>query len=707
MTNLDNIFNPKNIIIIGASEEKGKVGHAIMENLLTYEKENKDKNIQLFPVNLKYNNIMEHKCYKSVLDINENNLDLAIIAVPSKFVKEVMEQCGKKGVKGVIIITAGFSETGNTQLENEIKEIAKKYNIKVIGPNCLGVINMHNKLNASFAKQYFKEGNVAFISQSGAVLTAVLDISPLLNIGFSKIVSVGNKMDIQEHDLLDYLADDPKTSVIVIYIESIKDKKFIEYAKNLSKTKPIIVLKSGKSKKGKKAISSHTGSLAGDNQIYEEVFRKSNVLEAETFEELVNMMHIFATQPPMKNNNIGIITNAGGFGVLATDSCEKYNLNVVDFEKETVEKLKKYLPSTSSISNPLDLIGDAPTERYEHAINILKEDKNVNGLLVLLTPQEMTKPLEVAEIIGKVNKELNKPIVASFIGGKEVKGAKSYLRKEGIPAYISPENGVEALYSLYKYESIKNIKESYELYNKIKEELINIKNNPNNSEIINNLYNNPNEYNSKVFLELNSINIPKRYLAKTVEEAEKYYNMLNKKVVLKISSPNILHKSDAGCVIIKSENIVNDFNKIIENGKKYLKEKNIENGIIDGVLIEEFVEGTELIVGGKKDRVFGGVVMVGLGGIFVEVLKDISFAISPISEDYGKNVLKQLKSYKILEGVRGQPPKDIDYLVEIMIRLDILMELYPIKEIDINPLFLNEKGKKGCAGDALIILEDQ
>ena len=699
---LDKIFNPKSIAVIGAPKEEGKVGYAIMKNLMVFKEQNKEHKI--YPINPKYEEVFGLKCYKSVLDV-ENNIDLAVIAIPSKFVPMALEECGKKGIKGAIIITAGFSEVGNNKLEEELKEIAKKYNIRIIGPNCLGIINMHNKLNASFSKEYFKEGNVAFISQSGAILTAILDISPLINVGFSKIISTGNKMDIQESDLMEYLANDDNTSVVVAYIEGLKDKKFIESAKKLAKTKPIIILKSGKSEKGKKAVSSHTGSLAGDNQIYNAVFKKSDVLEAETFEELVNMMHIFSTQPPMKRNNIGIITNAGGFGVLATDSCEKYNLNVVEFEESTKTTLKKYLPSTSSISNPLDLIGDATTERYKNAIAILKEDKNIDGLLIILTPQEMTKPLEVAEIIGQLNKEIDKPVVASFVGGKEVKGAKSYMRKMGIPSYISPENGVEALSSLYKYENIKKKEEDYNIYNSIKQELLNIKNNPEHKNIINNLFNNPNEYNAKEFLKINGISVPKKYLAKTVEDAKQYANKLNNKVVLKISSPNILHKSDAGCVIINPKDIEKSFNKIMVNGRKFL-EANAPNGVIDGVLVEELLEGTEIIIGGKKDNIFGGVVMVGLGGIFVEVLKDVAFAISPISKNYGSSILKELKSYKILEGARGQLKRDMDYIIDVMIRVDILMDIYPnIKEIDINPLFVKEEGKGGCAGDALIIVD--
>ncbi|AEH06255.1 acetate--CoA ligase alpha subunit [Methanothermococcus okinawensis] len=701
---LDKIFNPKSIAVIGASSIEGKVGHAIMKNLMAFGKNNPDNKI--YPINPKYDEILGIKCYKSVLDVLPDNIDLAVITIPAKLIPNILEECGKKGIKGAVIISAGFSEVGNYELEEKVKSIAKKYNIRIIGPNCLGIINMHNRLNASFSKEYFKEGNITFISQSGAILTAILDIAPLLNLGFSKIVSLGNKIDIQESDLMEYLIHDDTTEVVVFYIEGLKDKKFIESAKKLAKIKPIIALKSGKTEAGAKAASSHTGSLAGDAQIYNAAFKKGKVLTVETFEELVNLMHVFSTQPLMKSNKIGIITNAGGFGVIAADSCKKYGLTIEEFEESTREELKKYLPPTSSISNPLDLIGDADTDRYKNALNIVKNDKNIDGMLVILTPQEMTKPLEVANVIVETknkikNEGIGKPIVASFVGGASIKGAKSYLRKNGVPAYISPENGVEVLSSSYKYNKMKIKEDNCDYLNSIKKELLKIKENY--KDIVKNLLKNPNEYNSKEFLKIHGMNVPRKYLAKTIEEAEDYASKLDN-IVMKISSPNIMHKSDAGCVIVKPKDIKEAFNTIMENGKKYL-EKNRIKGVIDGVLIEEYIEGLEVIVGGKRDPVFGPVVMVGLGGVFVEVLKDVSFGIYPITKDYALDMLRELKSYKVLEGIRGRPKRDINFIVDIMIRLGVIMDIYPeIKEIDINPLFVKEDGKGGYVGDALIIV---
>ncbi len=693
------IFYPKSVAVIGASKIEGKVGYAIMKNL-------KNFNGKVYPVNPKYDEIFGMKCYKSVLNIDDE-IDLAVIVVPNIVVPKVLEECGKKGVKGAVIITAGFSEVGNYELEEKIKEIAKRYNIRVIGPNCLGIMNTQINLNATFAKIFPPKGHISIISQSGAVLNAILDIAPLLNIGFSKVVSIGNKVDIQESDLLEYFKDDEDTKLVVLYIEGLKDKRFLKVAKELSKKKPIIALKSGRTEMGKKAAKSHTGSLAGEDVIYESAFKEAGIIRAYTFEELVDLIHLFSTQPVIDSNDIGIITNAGGFGVLAADSCVDYNMKLPNFEDTTVDKLKDILPPSANISNPLDIIGDATPERYKKVIEVLSEDKNIKGLLVILTPQEMTKPLEVAKSIVEVRNThrslKNKPLITSFVGGVSVKGAKSYLRKNGIPAYITPENGVKALYKLYKYSLIK-VKEDYDEYvEKVKEEFLKIT--ENNKEIINQLLQNPNEYNAKKLLSIYGFPVPKGYLAKNEDEALEYCKKLGK-CVMKIVSPQILHKTEAGGVIINPDNPKEAFKKLINNAKEYAKKNNIDNLIIEGVLVEEFIdrEKIEIIVGGKRDDIFGSVIMVGLGGVFVEVLKDVSFGISPITRDFAIQMLKELKSYKVLEGVRGRAKKDINFIIDTLIKIGVFMDIHKeIKELDLNPVFVFNENEGGCIGDVRII----
>ncbi|WP_423792597.1 acetate--CoA ligase family protein [Methanocaldococcus indicus] len=669
------LFYPESIAIIGATPKENKVGYSILNNL-------KDFKGKIYPINPKYSEILGYKCYKSILDVDDD-IDLAVIVTPNVVVPNVLEECGKKGVKAVVIITAGFSEVGNYELENKIKEIAKKYNITVVGPNCLGIINTSNNLNASFSNIYPPKGNVAIISQSGAVLNAILDICPLLNIGVSKVVSLGNNIMELEGKLLEYLNNDNETKLIAIYLEGLKDKNFKEIAKKVNK--PIIVLKSGKSEVGKKAAKSHTGSLAGEYRVYKALFKQLNFIIAETFEELIDLIHIFSTQPTLKSNNIAIITNAGGFGVLAADYTEKYNLKLPNFSEETVNKLKEVLPKTANISNPLDIIGDATPERYRKVIEILSKDKNIDAFLVILTPQKMTKPLEVAKEIVDLN---IKPLITSFVGGISIKGAKSYLRKNGYPSYITPENGVKALSYLYKYS--KKIEDD-NYYYKVKEEFLKITDE--NKNIIRELLKDVNEYKAKKLLSIYNIPVPKGYLARSEEEAEFYAKKFDK-CVMKIVSPEILHKSDIGGVIINPENPREAYRTLIERakGKK-----------IEGVLVEEYIDGekVEVIVGSKKDDL-GYTVMVGLGGIFVEVLKDISLGVLPISKNYAINMIKELKSYKILEGYRGQKKKDINFIAETLIKIGVIAEINNIKEIEINPLFVFDHC--GIVGDARIII---
>ncbi len=673
---MDFIFYPKNVAVIGATPKEGKVGNSIIKNLSNFKG-------NVYFINPKYNNILGKKCYKSILDIEED-IDLVVIVVPNIYVPNVLEECGKKGVKGAIIISAGFSEVGNYELEEKVREIAKKFNIRVIGPNCLGIINTENKLNASFSNIFPKEGNVAIISQSGAVLNAILDITPLLNIGVSKVVSLGNKIDIQESEILKYLENDERTKVIVLYIESLKDKSFNEIAKNVSKKKPIIVLKAGKSEIGKILAKSHTGALAGEYEIYKAIFKQAGLIEAETFEELIDFIHIFSTQPIPKGNNIAIITNAGGFGVLSADAVEKYKINLSKFSDVTIKELKKILPKNTNINNPLDIIGDATPERYREVIKVLSKDKNIDAFLVILTPQKMTNPLKVAEEIVKLN---IKPMVTSFIGGVSVKGAKSYLRKNGYPSYQTPENGIKALYFLNKYREIKKREEDYEFYYKVKKEFLKIT--EKNRELIEQYLKNPNEYNIKKLLSLYGIPTPKCYIARSREDVEKYTkNFKNSSFVMKVLSSKILHKTDIGGVIIKPENPIKAFDNLISK-------KDVE-----GVLIEEYIDGLEIFIGAKRDDL-GITVLTGLGGIFVEVLKDISFGILPISKDYAIDMIKSLKGYKILEGYRGKKG-DINFIAELIIKIGVIAEINNIKEIDLNPVFVFEKG--GIVGDAKVIL---
>ncbi|WP_456420157.1 acetate--CoA ligase family protein [Methanocaldococcus infernus] len=657
------MFNPKAIAIIGATPKEGKAGYSILKNLLKFKG-------KLYPINPKYSEIFGIKCYKSILDVDDN-IDLAIIVVPNVVVPQVLEECGKKGVKYVVIISAGFSEVGNVELENKVRDILEKYNIRAIGPNCFGLINAHINLNATFSKVFPERGNISLISQSGAVIDAILDILPLLNIGVSKVVSLGNKIDIQESDILEILKDDEETRVIGIYLESLKDKNFLKVAKEVAKKKPIIVLKAGKSEAGKRAAKSHTGALAGENELYEAIFKQCGFIITETFEEFVDALHVFSTQPEMRGNKVGIITNAGGFGVLAADASESYNLELPEFSVK--EELKEVLKN-ANISNPLDIIGDATPERYEKVVKIVMKDKNMDGYLIILTPQEMTKPLEVAEKLVRVEKV--KPLVTSFIGGVSVKGAKSFLRKHGIPSYITPENGVKALSNLYKFYKLKMREENEEEIKEVLEEFLNIK--EENKEEIRELIKKGDEYSIKKLLSLYNFPVPRGYIVESEEEAEEVAKKLGR-VVLK--ALNVYHKTDVGAVIIDPEDVREAY-------------KNLAEKFGNKILIEEYIDerGVELIFGGNRNLY--PLFLVGLGGIFTEVLKDVSLAIPPVDRNYIREMLNELKGSKLLKGYRGIEV-DLDYLIDLLFKLSIFFYIHDeIREIDLNPILAYKDGAK-------------
>jgi len=680
-------FYPKSIAVIGATPKKGKVGYSLIENLKQFRG-------KVYPINPNHTNVLGLKCYPSIKDVKDD-IDLAVIAVPNVIVPKVLKECGEKGVRAVVIISAGFKEVGNIELENEVYEISKRYDMRIIGPNCLGMMNTENNLNATFGKIFPDKGHIAVISQSGAILDSILDVSKELGIGMSKVVSVGNKVDIQESEILKYLIEDKETKIIAMYIEGLKDRRFFDVAKEVSKKKPIIVLKSGRTKKGKRVASSHTGSLAGEDEIYNALFEQTGIIRVDRFDQLINLMFLFSTQPLLRSNRIGILTNAGGFGVISADACEKSNLDLPKFEKRTVKKLKSFLPSSSNFDNPLDIIGDADPERYKKSIDSLIEDKNIDGLLIILTPQEMTEPMEVAKEIVNINS--NKTIVTSFVGGKSVTKAVKYLLEHNIPSFESPEKAIEYLSCMVEYSRRgKFVEKSKSLKNlvlQMKEQ---------NKKIIENLLKEKNEFNAKKVLNIYGIPTPTGYLVKSSTE------MLNitkkmKRFVMKISSPQIRHKTDAGCVVLNPKDPERAFKIIMKNAKEYIRKHKIKNAKIDGILIEEMVNpGTEIIVGAKRDPIFGPVVMVGAGGIFVEILKDVSFGIMPITESYAEAMVKKLKIYNILRGVRGEKKKDIEFIKNLIQIVGTIMELHPeIKEIDLNPVIVYEHG--GIVVDAVIV----
>lgn len=702
--NLNAIFHPQSIAVIGASRQKGSVGQALLANII-------DSRFQgvVYPVNLKAKGILGIKCYPNVMAIPDD-VDLAVIIVPSRFVAEVLEECGEKKVKGAIVISAGFKEMGGEgiELEKKVKEIIHKHKIALVGPNCLGVINTDPRtaMNATFGTQMCREGNIAFLSQSGALCVAVLDYAKESNIGFSKFISMGNKAGITENELLLYLKNDPKTDVILMYLEDIVNgREFMNIARqitsSLSNPKPIIALKAGRTLLGARAASSHTGSLAGSDRVYGAIFEQCGVLRVETLEELFDYVKAFSSQPLPKGKNVAIITNSGGPGILATDSCIRYGMNIVSFSQKTAEILKKILPPQASLSNPVDLIAEAQHEQYAKTLEAILDDKSVHSSLVILTPTSFTDVEKIANAIVETTKKFKKPVVCCFLGVYDVSKGIEILEENGIPAYRFPESAARVLSEMTNFTSwlhrpqtgIKkfnvNKAKAREIIDKVKKERRFFLLEQESYEI------------------LKSYNFPviKFSLTNTESQAAEAAQEIGFPVVLKIASPDILHKFDFGGVKLNlktKREVRQAYREILKN---VLSRKS--KARILGVLVEEMAtKGKEVILGMNRDPQFGPILMFGLGGIYVEALEDVTFRLAPIRELTARMMITRTKTHKILEGFRGEPAYDIEAVAQCLKRLSQLVtDFDDIKELDINPLIVFEKGKGCVIVDARIILD--
>jgi acetate---CoA ligase (ADP-forming) len=702
LENLQRIFYPQSIAIIGANKVKGTVPCDILLNILQAEYKG-----VVFPVNPREKHLASIKTYKYAIDI-EDPVDLAVLVFPSSVMHMALEQCGKKGIKGAIIISAGFKEVGGQGIEREeqIKDIARKYGISFIGPNCLGVINTDPNvmLNASFARKMPEEGKIAFISQSGALCTAVLDYAQAKHIGFSKFVSIGNKADISEIDLLYYLKDDPKTKVILLYLEEITDGiGLMKAAKTVIEEtgKPVLAIKSGRTQAGASAAASHTGSLAGSDEICDAAFKQAGIIRCDDIEEMFNKAIAFTYQPLPKDKRIAIITNAGGPGVLTTDAAIHHGLELAKFSERTTEILKKSLPRTANIKNPVDVIGDARADRYNVAISSILKDENVDGAFIILTPQSMTEIDSIANEISHLASQFDKPIYTSFMGEADVASGIDILQRNKIPHYILPESMPIAFASIYKFKKmLEDEKLPVKIYNDVDKEKAN--------SILNKAIESGKKYlpEEEAATVLEAYNFPlfKSGLAESVEDALSISEELGYPVVMKIMSDDIVHKFDVGGVILNirsKQDAEEAYNKIIENVKKYKPEAKV-----NGVFVRQMIPpGEEVILGMKRDSTFGAVIMFGLGGIFVEIYKDVSFRIAPLDDKSVVKLITETKASAILSGARGRAPRDINSLKECMIRLSQLAVDCPqIKELDINPLIILEDGKGSFVADTKIML---
>jgi acetyltransferase len=704
--NLDKIFNPKSIAVIGASDEEGTVGYALMKNFKELGYEGK-----IYPVNIRKKEVLGLKSYQNVDQLPET-VDLAVIATPAKTVPDVVEQCGKNGIIGLIIISAGFKEIGaeGKALEDKILELKKKYNLRIIGPNCLGIIRPSIHLNATFTNKMPKPGNIAFISQSGALGAAILDWAMSENIGFSNFVSIGSMIDVDFGDLIDYFGTDPKTRSILMYIEGITDaRKFMSAARHFARTKPIIVVKAGKFGESAKAAASHTGSLTGEDMIYDAAFKRAGIVRVDEIADLFNSAEVLGTQPLPRGPNLAIITNAGGPGVMATDALIAKGGKLAQLNKKTMETLNSILPHYWSRGNPIDILGDAKADRYRAVIEACLNDENVDGLLIIYTTQAVANPTEIANSIVELcknEKYRSKTILTSFMGHQEVQEANRIFNENNIPTYSTPEQAIKTYMYMYQYK--RNLELLYETPAELpvdsappKRPLTVIMRDAakENREVLN-------EMAGKQLLEYYNIPVAKTLVAKTAGEAATAALQIGYPVVLKILSPQIVHKSNAGGVIIdiNSEDKLREaFDTIVRRAKEY-----DPNAEIQGVTVQRMIkeQGTEVILGAKTDPLFGPVVLFGMGGVGVELLKDIAIGLPPLNQTLARRIMEETKVYQFLKGYRNMPPANLKLLEEIMLRFSQMLVDFPqLKEVDINPLCMTEK--EAFALDARIVIDKE
>jgi len=704
--NLDKIFNPKSVAVIGASDEEGSVGYALMKNFIELGFQG-----ELYPVNLRKTEVLGRKAYQTVAQIGQP-VDLAVIATPAKTVPEVLEQCGKAGISGIIIISAGFKEIGaeGKELEENISETKKKYGMRIVGPNCLGVIRPNIRLNATFISKMPKPGNIAFISQSGALGSAILDWAMHENIGFSNFVSLGSMIDVDFGDLIDYFGTDPKTRSILMYIEGITDaRKFMSAARHFARTKPIIVVKAGKFTESARAAASHTGSLTGEDMIYDKAFKRAGMVRVDEIADLFNCAEVLGTQPLPKGPNLAIITNAGGPGVMATDALIGQGGTLAKLSPKTMETLNSTLPSFWSRGNPIDILGDAKADRYRAVVEACLDDENVDGILIIYTAQAVAQPVEVAKSIVDLVKSRsyhNKTILTSFMGYGTVEEANRIFSENSIPTYSTPEQAIKTYQYMYQYK--RNLELLYETPEELpvdvvppKRPLMTIMRNVamENREILT-------EAEAKDFLDYYNFPVVKAKVAQTENEVVLLASQVGYPVVLKILSPQIVHKTEAGGVVLDINNeaeVRAAFNHIIEKAKEYDPKAKIL-----GVSVQPMIKkrGYEVIIGAKADPLFGPVILFGMGGVGVELFRDFTIGIPPLNQTLARRMMEETKVYQLLKGYRNVPPANIRLLEELIVRFSQMLVDFPqLKEVDINPLFINEK--EAFAFDARIVIDRQ
>lgn len=698
---LDKIFQPKSVAVIGASEKEGSIGAALMRNLTEggYAGE-------IYPINPKRDTLWNRTAYPSIPAI-KSPVDLVVVATPISTAPQIVKDCADAGAGGIIIISAGGKEVGEQgkAMEAEIRKAAEGTGIRIIGPNCLGIVSTQAKLNASFASHMPMPGKMALIAQSGAICTCMLDLSIEEKMGFSYFVSVGSMLDVDFGDLIDYLGGDYRVSSIVLYIESLtRFRHFMSAARAVSRIKPIIAYKAGRSQAGAKAAASHTGALAGEDAVYDAAFRRAGIVRVKTFEELFDCAELLAKQPRPRGSKLGIISNAGGPGVMAVDALAYYGAEPAELSRETLNQLNEVLPPQWSHGNPIDILGDASPERYRKVVEICLKAPEIDGLLLMAAPQALIDPTDLAKAVADLLKGKPYPVFASWMGGPDMEKGRDVFNDAGIPTFDTAERAVRAFMDLYRYS--RNIEMLQEIPPKLpgKIEFDREKAKAIVQEGLSRDNSLLTEIEAKDLLTAYGIPVNPTQVAGSEDGAVQNATAIGFPVAMKIYSRDITHKSDAGGVklnLTSEADVRNAFKQVMTDARAY-----DPNAVIEGVTIQPMLKRPdyELIIGAKKDRDFGPVILFGMGGIMTEVLKDRAIALPPLNRLLARRMIEETKVYRILQGYRNHPPANMLLLEEILIRLSQLVTDFPeIEELDMNPVLV--LGDEVRAVDARVLLK--
>ena len=686
---IKNFFDARSVAVVGASSSPDKLSNAILRNLIQSGYQG-----NIYPINPKASEIENYKAYPSVSSLPEA-VDLAVLVIPASKVLEVAKECGEKGVKNIITITAGFKEVGKEGLEAEKKlaALCGKYGMRMLGPNCAGMMDTHVPINTSFAKAFPKKGDIAFFSQSGAMLVAILDWSFKVGLGFSKVVSLGNKTNLTEIDFIQEAADDPYTKVILCYIEDVADgPKFLDVVGQATRKKPVIIYKSGASQAGAQAASSHTGALAGSDLAYDIAFQQCGVIRARSITELFELAITFANSPVPQGPKVAVVTNSGGPGIITTDNIELRGLTMSRFTKETLDILRAGLPPEAGIYNPVDVLGDALADRYSFALETVCKDPNVDSVVVIICPTATNNPTEVARVVAEMKGKFpEKAFYGAFFGGPAMDEVQEILNNEGIPCFTFPEPVISSIGQMVSYNDYKTsqVSERQERPGNIDKKAVKA------------VFYDVLKDNRLVLLGSETTEVARAYgipaapiaLATTPQEAVDEAEKMGYPVVLKVASPKILHKTDVGGVkvgLATAEEVYSGFQEIVENSHHYMPQAEIY-----GVEVQKMMpKGTELIIGMTRDVQFGPMIAVGLGGIYVNLIKDVSFRLARgLTRREIEKMIMETKAYTLIRGYRGDKPKDMGALIDAVERVaNLVMDFPEITEIDVNPVFAYEEG---------------